>query len=97
MIRIISQMNPVHTITISLKSILILSSHVQLDLPSFLQVFFFFCQKVLFIASPTSDSPLPPNLILFDLIIAIIFEGEYKRWYVHVRVLSSGMYRRVIR
>jgi hypothetical protein len=75
-----SQIDPVHTIPTHLRSILILSAHLRLSLPSSL-FSSGFPNNILygFLVSPIRATR-PAHLILLDLIIIIMFGEEYKWW-----------------
>jgi hypothetical protein len=79
LVTILSQVNLVHNLPSSLRSILILSFHLHLGLPSGVIPSAFpttFCYSLLTCLMPTS---CPPQLIVLDLITLIIFDDVHKR------------------
>jgi hypothetical protein len=79
LVSILSQTNPIHTISfVSPKSILILSTHLRLGLRGGLFRSRF--PQISYSHSPSTPShaTCPAHLILLDLIIQIIFGEEYK-------------------
>jgi hypothetical protein len=80
LVSILSQMSPVSILNpISLRSILILFTHVCLGLPSGLFPSGFLT-KTLYALLYGTILDICPHIILLDLIIVIIYGEEYKLW-----------------
>jgi hypothetical protein len=77
-VHILSQINPVHTTPFSLSSIIILSSHIRLGLPSGVLPSDFFTNILYAFNFSPVRATCSFHLILLDLMILIILVAEYK-------------------
>jgi hypothetical protein len=80
LVPILSQIDPIHTIPSYLRSILILSTHLRLGLPSNLFPSGFRTDILYVLFFSHIRATCPAHLILLDLIILIILGEEYKLW-----------------
>jgi hypothetical protein len=80
LVPILSHINPIHSIPSYLRSVLKLSTHLRLGLPSGLFPFGFPTNILYaFLFSPIRTT-CPAHLVILDLIVLIILGEEYKLW-----------------